>query len=575
MNRLATASTKPVWRPAQSALILALASGACWCQVSLPYDWKSYFSPDTSFGGAFGENMLVSDINFDGFGDLIATDAQKSALGVPGAGKAFILFGPTLEMHLEIVADNPTTEAMGQWTVSVGDTNGDGEYDVFLGSANYDAGGPLGTNFGRAHVFLGPTFDVDIVLDDPLPEPDGDFGYAVQLADVDGDGLDDAIVGAPGKSRLAGSVVLQEAGQVWYWRGSDLASRPTELLQPKPQATGQFGRSMTAVPGASAKDLIVSAPNYTPPNGVPGKGYLYRYGGPTFTLLAPIAAPTPALFQYTRFYGLLDVDHDGFEDLLNAHFNGVAAAAIVSGPDFAAAQHFFVEEDPSGVGYGLRAAYSDLDRDGNIDVLVSDGDWMPTVGAVHVYWGPDFSASDLIGPGWFDPPVTSFGNGLACGDLDGDGYDEIAVQTPGGFSGGIVYVLRRQTLQASATSLSIAAGDVVDFTLDLPPDQAGRPYLAALSLTDPGAGLILGPGSYLPLMPDSMTAIGLSLLGSSVLPGFLGTLDAQGDASLSLDWPDHKGASLAGQTLHIAAITATPENVPAAGSNEVTILLQP
>src|SRR6185295_11403047 len=103
----------------------------------------------------------------------------------------------------------------------------------------------------------------------------------------------------------------------------------------------------------------------------------------------------------------------------------------------------------------------------------------------------------------------------------------------------------------SVSTIAIDAGSSVTFALDLSAAQGSNVYLTALSLTVPVNGLILGPGSYLPLAPDSMTSIGLSLLGTSILQDFAGTLDADGHASFTLNWPAGKGGSLAGSTLHV------------------------
>jgi hypothetical protein len=548
-------------------------------QSGLPYDvWQQHFSPDPAFGGEFGANMLFRDVNFDGFEDLISSDAQKPAGGMLAAGKAFILFGPTLSTSIEIVADQPAfSEKLGWRSMSMGDANADGEYDILLGSPGFDAGGPQNTEIGRAHLFLGPDFATDIVFNAPVPEAGGSFGWSVELGDIDADGLDDVAVGAPDQSRKIAHETLTQAGRVWIWRGSNLAGAPVELVQPTPAKLGLYSQYLRAVPnGRGAKDLLVDAPNYPLPGGQLGKGYLYRFSGPNFSLEAPLAPPSVALYQYARMQDLVDVDHDGIEDMLMTSFEGLASCGVVRGPDFGTAMKLFPE--PAGyVGadFGQGGALSDLDRDGAVDVLVRAAGYSFTQGAVYVYWGPDHSRFDLLGPGWFSPPVAALGKTVGAGDVDGDGYDEIFAQTPGGFSGGVVFVFHRRTLQASAAALSIAAGGSISFTLEMPPDQAGRSYIAALSLSAPDDGLVLGTGSYLPLKPDGMTTTGLSLLGTPVLENFVGTLDAQGDASFTLHWPAHKAPSLAGQTLHVAALVATADDLPGPGSIEATVLLEP
>ncbi len=535
-------------------------------------------SPDSTFGGAYGENMVFMDVNHDGFQDLIASDAQKPVNGVPAAGKAFVRFGPTLSSWVAMAPAAPAwSEKLGWQSMSVGDANGDGEYDILLGSPGYDAGGPVTNDYGRVHLFLGPTFQTDFVLNDPTPEVGGQFGWAVLLTDIEGDGLDDAVVGAPYKSRVMNETVLSKAGQVWLWHGSDLEGLPTAIVQPKPREEGHFGFYLVGVTGAGAPethDLIVSALDYPSPLPPTGTGLLYRYdaafGQPSIVL--PFSS---ALFQYAQFSQQVDFDGDGLDDILVTHFDGVNEAGILHAPDFQTSLHSFHIPPGPTVAYGWEGAISDLDRDGSLDVLLSESDYTLNGGAVHVIWGPDLVREDLIGPGWFGGPVQSFGHALATGDIDGDGFDEIAVQTPGSFSGGIVYLLRRRTLQADTSQISIGAGTSVNLTLDLSASQAGNTYLAALSLAAPGEGLILGRGVYLPLQVDSMTSIGLSLLGTNIVQGFVGVLDGQGHASMTLNWPAHKGGGLSGQTLHVAAITASPSGQLGVGSNSVALSLQP
>lgn len=558
------------------AALLTLA-GRVAAQQGLPYDWTEHYSPDSTLGGEFGLNMTVLDMNHDGFGDLVATDALKAVDGLGGAGKAFILYGPQLAAYVEIHASQPSiAENLGKTALSIGDVNGDGEYDILLGSFGYDAGGGINNNVGRAHLFLGSDFVTDVVFDSPAPESGGGFGIGVALGDIDGDGLDDVVVGGNGQSRVWGSTVLSFAGRTWFWPASSLQGPPVEVVQPKPATSGQFGYYVTTVPsGGRRRDVLVSAANYWAPSGQSSKGVLYRYDGLTAGLLALIEPPAGGYFMYAKFGSQLDWNGDGHSDLVAEYLDGLYNGAILAGPSYTAPLVTFTDPDGGNPGYAFAMDVSDLDRDGHLDVLIGDPTFAPPNGAVHVKWGPGLHEEDDFGPGWFPYASAGLGGEVATGDIDGDGYPEVFTQMPAGFNGGLVHKFRRRTLQASATSLSIAAGESVTFTLDLPADQSGRGYLAALSLTEPGTGMILGAGSYLPLSPDGMTTTGLSLLGSSVLEGFVGTLDAQGHAVLTLHWPAGKGANLAGSMLHVAAIAANAAGQPGAGSNEVVIALVP
>jgi len=124
---------RPVGPWLTASVAFCLCSAPIGAQQGLPYDWDYHFSPDPAFGGEFGVHMRIVDINHDGFNDLVASDAQKPALGAIAAGKAFVLFGPTLATFAEVVADNPApTEKLGLRSISVGHANEYGEDDLLL-----------------------------------------------------------------------------------------------------------------------------------------------------------------------------------------------------------------------------------------------------------------------------------------------------------------------------------------------------------------------------------------------------------------------------------------------------------
>jgi len=138
-----------------------------------------------------------------------------------------------------------------------------------------------------------------------------------------------------------------------------------------------------------------------------------------------------------------------------------------------------------------------------------------------------------------------------------------------------VYIYDRVSLTADASAISVASGAAIALQLDLGVPSADLTYLAGLSVSGSKPGVILGPGSYVPLNPDTFAGFGLSLLGSNFLKDFLGTLDAQGRATLVLNWPAGFGASLEGKTLTIAAVAVSADNRPKAGSSAVSLELTP
>lgn len=175
-------------------------------------------------GGLAGWSVaLMGDVNGDGYGDFLVSARGADAGLTVNAGKVYLLFGQNSGWKQEVnislanasfVGEHILDEA-GSFVAGVGDVNGDGLSDFAIGAEFNDDGG---NDAGKIYLFLGKrsgwSRDISLSTSDAsfVGESAGDrAGYSVAGAgDVNGDGLSDFLVGAPG-SDLGGP----ESGQVY------------------------------------------------------------------------------------------------------------------------------------------------------------------------------------------------------------------------------------------------------------------------------------------------------------------------------------------------------------------------
>lgn len=108
-------------------------------------------------------------------------------------------------------------------------------------------------------------------------------------------------------------------------------------------------------------------------------------------------------------------------------------------------------------------------------------------------------------------------------------------------------------LASDVPSISLAAGGAQVLELEVGANFAGQTYWLVGSASGTSPGLDLG-GALLPLNYDSFTTFTLTHPNSALLQGTLGTIDAEGLADAAIVTPPGLAPSLAGVTLHFAAV---------------------
>ncbi|HSI47847.1 MAG TPA: FG-GAP-like repeat-containing protein [Ideonella sp.] len=250
------------------------------------------------------------DFNHDGIPDLVV----GSPAGTDMRGAVDIFYGKTkgLAQQAAFHYEGPMAWAQVGSSPVVADVNGDGYPDLIVGASNYSGAQQYS---GGVLVFFGKEHGISAEPKQILegPSTNSFFGFRIRsLGDFNHDGYDDIAVGAMGAN---GSL-----GQIYIFKGGPkgLKKKPvTTLAGAAPWI--YFGQMFDVgdVNGDGIADIIVGASS--PTGGIPGMSWIY-HGTPTGyanrdeTLFAPVALDDTAMFgSNVTFLG--DVDGDGFGDL--------------------------------------------------------------------------------------------------------------------------------------------------------------------------------------------------------------------------------------------------------------------
>jgi len=327
------------------------------------------------------------DIGGDGRADFIVGAYLANPSGRANAGSAFIFSGADGQLLYQKDGSR-SGDRLGGSVAGAGDVNADGRSDFIIGAERANPNNSI--DAGSAFVYSGA--DSTLLYRKDGTSSGDELGFSVAGAgDVNGDGKDDFIIGAPFAS--PGGFIL--AGSAFVYSGATGG-----LLYQKNGAAGSelLGSSVAGAGDINADgraDFIVGAPGASP-NGLGAAGSAYIYSGADGTLLFQKdgTAIGDNLGSYGTVSGAGDVNGDGRPDFIIGAYGAdpsgrinAGSAFVFSGIDGLLLSQ--IDGDSAGDNLGSVAGAGDINGDGRTDVILgapgSKPDGLTNAGSAYVY----------------------------------------------------------------------------------------------------------------------------------------------------------------------------------------------
>ena len=406
----------------------------------------------------------AGDLNGDGLDDIVI-GADKADPGVFNEGAAYVIYGSTSSFGATfdlstldgtngfVFNGEANSDRAGFSVNTAGDVNGDGLDDLVVGSLNGDDGVTADT--GRAYVIFGSTAAMPAAL--TAASLDGTVGFIVtgettgdqtgfsvgSAGDVNGDGISDLLIGAPGVNSDTGAVYVIFGTTAGFSAEINVASLDgTNGFAVEGDAVDmQLGFSVSTIGdlnGDGLADLLIGAPASNS-SASTGGAYVIYGSDAAFSATIPVASldgtngfvilgnnNSATGAEYTGFNvsGVGDVNGDGLDDMLigapygnksGAYENGQSYLVFGRSIGFGATLDLANVPGDTGLvinGRGFQDhagryvhAAGDVNGDGYDDLLVAardaDANGVNNAGETYLIYGRDFTgtSTDIGGAG--------------------------------------------------------------------------------------------------------------------------------------------------------------------------------
>ncbi len=283
----------------------------------------------SSYGGQSADSMGHSvagagDVNGDGYSDIIIGYPYYDQGGFTNNGRVDIYLGSAAGVSSSVFWTTYGTASNQQYGSSVacaGDVNLDSYSDVVIGAKNYSD--ISGTQNGEGAIYVyhgknaGPATTPDIVIEGN--QAGAQFGFSVACAgDVNGDGFNDVIVGAP---KYNNGTVGQ--GRVTIYHGSPfgITTANQTLYGATVNPNANFGYCVASagdVNGDAFSDVIVGSPFYNQTNVGEGRAEVFN-GSATGTTSSSSWSVRSVANNFNLGFSVAsagDVNSDGYSDII-------------------------------------------------------------------------------------------------------------------------------------------------------------------------------------------------------------------------------------------------------------------
>lgn len=419
-------------------------------------------APGDRAGGAVA---IVGDMDGDGIAEVAIGAGGASPRERAAAGRVYVIAGSDARGVVDLEASGFTIDGdlagagAGERVAAAGDVNGDGLADLLIAAPRTSlGGGPQGDHVGRVFVVFGrkdPTaIDLRDVFEPALGQAfTGEFmgdhaGTAIAApGDLDGDGTDDLVIGAPlwgpDEERPGRVYVVFSRDNPGSWRFDQMLASGHAIAIEGEDADAELGRVIAGVgdlDGDGDREIAIASPTRDrvwivegPP--VAGRIDALALAGHARTIEGDgLGSAIAALGDGRLAIGAADASEGrGRVWILPGTASSTTGALAIDG------------EHPDDRAGNVVAAAGDIDGDGVRDVWIGAGSADAGAGRTYAVLlgdrGPAIALADVAaGDGGFVLVGTdAMGTGRAISggvDLDGDAVPDAVIGSPGDASRG-------------------------------------------------------------------------------------------------------------------------------------------